>query len=192
MVSARKVRVGEALVEEGIITKEELDGILAEQKGTGRFLGEMLVEQGLVSNAELVSVLGRRLGVRSCEVRPGMVDPPLLKLIGEEEAMRLKALPMFKVRDTLTYPTVADIVAQLTTYTDANSDSQATKDSTHIYGPYIRKIPKLPVGAKKGQTGIAAATGSTVGWIYTASTGDIKANTTDSEVDVTGTAWNTY
>ena len=102
MVSTRKVRVGEVLVEEGIITKEQLDGLLAEQKGSGRFLGEILVEQGLVSNAKLVSVLGSRLGVRGCELRPGMVDPPLLKLIGEEEAMRLKALPMFKVRDTLT------------------------------------------------------------------------------------------
>ena len=53
MVSTRKVRVGEVLVEEGIITKEQLDGLLAEQKGSGRFLGEILVEQGYLDDEEV-------------------------------------------------------------------------------------------------------------------------------------------
>ena len=107
-------------------------------------------------------------------------------------AVLRNAIDMYGAEHNGTYPTVAAIVAQLTTYTDANSDAQASSDTTHIYGPYIRKIPKLPVGAKKGQSGIAAATGSTVGWIYTAASGTITSNTTDSEVDATGTKWNEY
>ncbi|MDP6543724.1 MAG: ATPase, T2SS/T4P/T4SS family [Phycisphaerae bacterium] len=99
---AKKVRIGEALVEEGIITSETLSAILAEQKGTGRRLGEMLVEQGLVTVEELLTVLGGRLGVRHCVLRRGLMDPSLLAIIGEEEARRLKAIPMFKVHDALT------------------------------------------------------------------------------------------
>ena len=91
-----------------------------------------------------------------------------------------------------TYPTVASIDDQLTTYTDASGNTNATRTTTYIYGAYVRKIPRLPVGARKGQTGIAAADANDVGWIYTESSGDIKANTTDSEEDVSGTAYNTY
>ena len=99
---ARKLKFGEALVQEGILSPEQLSRALAAQKGTGRMLGEMLVEQGVISGANLVHVLGRTLGVRGCQLRHGLIDPTLLKLIGAEEAERLLALPMFKVRNTLT------------------------------------------------------------------------------------------
>lgn len=107
-------------------------------------------------------------------------------------AVLRNAIDMYGAEHTGTYPTVANFVNQLTQYTDANSEAQATSDTTHIYGPYIRKIPKLPVGAKKGSTGIAAVDGAGVGWLYTESSGEIKANTTGAETDASGTAWNTY
>jgi type IV pilus assembly protein PilB len=99
---ARKLRVGDALVEEGAISREQLNRALAEQRNTSQRLGEMLVGQGVISSAVLVRALARVLGVRGCHLRHGLIDPPLLKLIGEEEAQRLKALPMFKVGETLT------------------------------------------------------------------------------------------
>ena len=107
-------------------------------------------------------------------------------------AVLRSAIDMYAGEHGGTYPTVANIASQLTQYTDYNGNVQATKDSTYIYGPYVRKIPALPVGAKKGQTGIAAVTGDTVGWIYTVATGDIKANCTDSETDSTGKQYNEY
>ncbi len=99
---AKRVRIGEVLVEEGILNRAQLDHALAEQKSSGKFLGQMLIERGLVTGEELLQALAKRLGVRACQLRSGMVDPSLLNLVGEEEALRLKALPMFKVRDTLT------------------------------------------------------------------------------------------
>ena len=98
----RKIRFGEALVQEGFLSQEQLTRALAEQRSSGRMLGEMLVAQGVISGANLVHVLARTLGVRGCQLRHGLIDPPLLKLIGAEEAERLAALPMFKVRGTLT------------------------------------------------------------------------------------------
>jgi type IV pilus assembly protein PilB len=99
---AKKVRIGDDLVEQGVITQEQLTRALAEQRSSGRMLGEMLVDQGVITSAILVQVLARRLGVPGCQLRHGLIDPPLLKLIGEEEAERLTVIPMFKVRDTLT------------------------------------------------------------------------------------------
>jgi type IV pilus assembly protein PilB len=99
---AGRIRIGEVLVEEGILTRAALEAALAEQKSTGRFLGELLVARGLVTAGRLLEVLAKRLGIRYCLLRQGMADPALLNLIGREEALRLKVLPMFKVRDMLT------------------------------------------------------------------------------------------
>jgi general secretion pathway protein G len=82
-------------------------------------------------------------------------------------------------------PAEANIVAQLTTYTGVLGNPQAGRDATHIYGPYLRKVPPLPVGARKGATGIAAGDAADVGWIYSESTGNIRANTTN-EIDSGG------
>jgi len=100
--SKPKVRIGEALVEEGLLSPQQLARVLAEQKRTGRMLGEMLLEQELVTSEQLLAVLSQRLSIQSCRLRPGLADPATLELIGKEEALRLKALPMFKVRGTLT------------------------------------------------------------------------------------------
>ena len=99
---AKRVRIGEALIDEGVISSDQLHNALAKQKDSGHALGEVLVEQGIVSNQVLVGVLGRRLGVAGCLLRPGLVDPEMLKIIGPEEAERLVVLPMFRLRDTLT------------------------------------------------------------------------------------------
>jgi type II secretory ATPase GspE/PulE/Tfp pilus assembly ATPase PilB-like protein len=99
---SKRTRIGEALVREGILSADQLTKALAEQKATGRMLGELLVEQNVISGATLVQVLARNLGVKGCQLRHGLIDPALLKLIGAEEAERLLAMPMFKVRGTLT------------------------------------------------------------------------------------------
>jgi type IV pilus assembly protein PilB len=98
----RKLRVGEVLLEDGAISKEQLARALAEQKASGRMLGEMLVEQGTIGSQILVRALAKCLGMKGCQLRHGLMDPGLLKLIGDEEAQRLKVMPMFKVHGTLT------------------------------------------------------------------------------------------
>ena len=96
------IRIGDTLVEAGIITPEQLNDALKQQKETGRMLGELLVEQEVISGVALVKTLAKRLGIPGCQLRHGLMDPALLKLIGEEEAEQLMVMPMFKVHDTLT------------------------------------------------------------------------------------------
>ena len=107
-------------------------------------------------------------------------------------AVLRNAIDLYAAEHGGSYPTAADVAAQLTTYTDVNGNDNATKTTTYIYGPYLRTVPALPVGAKKGSAGIAAATGDGIGWIYTAASGTIKANCTDTELDAAGTKYNTY
>jgi type IV pilus assembly protein PilB len=98
----KKLRFGEALVQQGILTEEQLKRALIEQQTSGKPLGEMLVEQGVISSVSLVQVLARCLGVRGCQLRHGLIDPTIFKLVGAEEAERLLAVPMFRVHGTLT------------------------------------------------------------------------------------------
>lgn len=87
------------------------------------------------------------------------------------------------------FPNVDDPTTLLTSKT---SDTGSTTTGDLIYGPYLRAVPSLPVGAKKGQVGIGASDGATIGWIYIKADGTIKANTTSTELDAKGTAYNAY
>ena len=103
MTRAQRPRlVGEVLVTDGHISEEQLARALAEQKSAGQRLGELLVNQGTVSGATLVRSLAKCLGVRGVQLRHGLIDTSLISLIGEEEAERMKAIPMFRVHNTLT------------------------------------------------------------------------------------------
>lgn len=98
----RRMRVGEMLLNEGVISRDQLDRALAEQKSSSRMLGEMLVEQGIISNSVLVQTVAKCLGVKGCLLRHGLIDPAIFKLVGPEECERLKVIPMFRVGMTLT------------------------------------------------------------------------------------------
>jgi len=97
-----KMRLGEALIAEGAISEEQLNNMLSEQKATGQMLGEILMDRGLINGQIMLRVLAKQLDVPFVQLRAGLIDPSVLKLIGEDEAKRLVAVPMFKVHNTLT------------------------------------------------------------------------------------------
>jgi prepilin-type N-terminal cleavage/methylation domain-containing protein len=92
-----------------------------------------------------------------------------------------------------TLPSAANILTQLTTYTDISGNPNTTKTTVFIYGPYLKSVPVMPVGTNKGLNTITttgpAGTG-TFGWYYDGTTFWVNDPTTD--VDVKGTAYNTY
>lgn len=107
-------------------------------------------------------------------------------------AVLRNAIDLYAAEHGGTFPATATVTAQLTTYSNYAGTTAASPSGSYIYGPYVRKIPPLPVGAKKGGTGISNADGTDVGWIYDPNTGNIESNTTDSEKDASGDAYNTY
>jgi prepilin-type N-terminal cleavage/methylation domain-containing protein len=88
-------------------------------------------------------------------------------------------------------PTAANIVNQLTQFSDEAGATSATRSATHVFGPYLRAIPPLPVGARRGGTLIDDSDGANVGWLYVESTGAIRANTT-TETDARGVLYSSY
>ena len=111
-------------------------------------------------------------------------------LQGDLAVMR-NAVDLFAAEHGGSFPTAASIENQLLQYTDVAGAVSASKTATHIYGPYMRSIPPLPVGDHKGDDGISDANGAGVGWIYTEGTGEIRANTT-TEMDDTNTLYSDY
>jgi general secretion pathway protein G len=106
------------------------------------------------------------------------------------------AIELFQTEHGGIYPSAtstATLVSQLTQYTDSSGNAQLTQDSTHIYGPYLKAIPALPVGTNKGLNTVTttgpAGTGS-FGWYYDGTT--IWANDPSTDVDVQNTPYNTY
>ncbi|MEI7835193.1 MAG: prepilin-type N-terminal cleavage/methylation domain-containing protein [Planctomycetota bacterium] len=102
------------------------------------------------------------------------------------------AIDMYAAEHNGTFPAVATFSAQLTTYSSAAGATSTTKDATYLYGPYLQQVPALPVGAAKGNTTVAAAAGTGVGWIYSATAGTISSNTTATEVDAGGKKFSDY
>src|SRR5207249_11695047 len=61
-------------------------------------------------------------------------------------AVLRSAIDLYSTEHGGTFPALATFEDQLTKYTDGNGGVSTTKDSSHLYGPYIRKLPLLPVG----------------------------------------------
>ena len=112
-------------------------------------------------------------------------------LSGDLAVLR-NAIDLYAAEHGGSMPGVLTIVDQLTKYSNASGATSADKTGAYIYGPYIRKIPPLPVGTtRKGATGIAAADAAGIGWLYDVATGSITANT-GTDADEAGTLYTSY
>ena len=105
------------------------------------------------------------------------------------------AIDLYQAEHGGTYPDLVGTTpqgSQLTQYTNDTGGVVATKDSTHIFGPYLRTIPALPVGADKGKASFIAVYTAGNGWVYDSTAGTITANCPASEKDVRGIQYNQY
>lgn len=97
----KKLRLGDVLVNSGVITEQDLEKGLARQKGTGRKLGEVLVDEGLVSEDNIARALSSQLRYEMVELQNIDVDPEVLKLVPANVAKKYKVLPFELSPDSL-------------------------------------------------------------------------------------------
>ena len=71
----RKIRIGDLLVSNGVITEPQLMSALAEQKKTGQKLGHTLVDMGLIDEFRLLEFLSQQLQVPLVDLATRRVDP---------------------------------------------------------------------------------------------------------------------
>jgi general secretion pathway protein G len=107
-------------------------------------------------------------------------------------AVLRNAIDLYAAEHTGAYPKLATISDQLTKYSDHAGATSDTKDADHPYGPYVRAIPPLPVGADKGKTSFVGAYTAGNGWVYDEVNGTVTANCADTEVDATNKKYNAY
>ncbi len=91
-----KKRLGELLIDEGILTPDQLEIALLEQKtrGSQEPLGKILVRLGFVSEEIIRDQLGRSLGHESIDLQRLVPDPRALAFIDQETARRLQVVPV--------------------------------------------------------------------------------------------------
>ena len=95
-------RLGEILLREGLVTRDQLAQALAEQKSTKHRLGYVLVKLGLVQELEITKVLARQYRMPAVDLTRFEVDPKIIKLVPAEMATRSIVLPLKREGRTLT------------------------------------------------------------------------------------------
>ncbi|HYL92071.1 MAG TPA: type IV-A pilus assembly ATPase PilB [Alphaproteobacteria bacterium] len=97
-------RLGDLLVREKIITKDQLEKALRAQKDAGPSarLGSTLVQLGFVTDEEVTNFLSRQYGVPAINLQYFEIDSSVVKLIPEDTARRYQILPLSRVGASLT------------------------------------------------------------------------------------------
>ncbi len=99
MPRPQKVRVGDMLVERGLVTPQQLQQALEEQKRSGRRLGRVLIERGYIGEEVLARALGAQLGVPFIDLRHQRLSAELVGRLPEAQARRFRALPLERSGD---------------------------------------------------------------------------------------------
>ena len=81
-------RLGEVLLREGLLTREQLASAMAEQKASKHRLGYVLVKLGLVPELEITKVLARQCRMPAVDLSRFEVDPRILKLVPADMATK--------------------------------------------------------------------------------------------------------
>jgi len=148
--------------------------------------GFSLIE--LVIVIVIIGIIGAIAVPRMSRAASGAADS---SLVADLNVMRT-AIDLYQAEHGGTYPTFADFVAQLTTYTNEQGNTNAAKDKTHIFGPYLREIPSIKVGPLKGVSTVSDTAEDGTAWLYDEVSGTIRANYAVGVVDARNTPYASY
>src|SRR5471032_3240617 len=95
-------RIGDLLVREGLITKDQLEKALQEQRQSGTRVGYNLVKLGFIQEIELTKTLARQYKMPAVDLSKFEVDPKVAKLVPADLAMKNLVLPLKREGRTLT------------------------------------------------------------------------------------------
>src|ERR671924_2233817 len=100
--AATAMRLGDLLLKEGLITREQLDKALLEGKQNGTRLGYALVKLGYVQETDITKMLARQFRMPAVDLSRFEVDPRIAKLIPADLATKHLVLPLKRDGRTLT------------------------------------------------------------------------------------------
>lgn len=98
----QRKRIGEVLIEQGLITEKQVNAGLEEQKRSGIHIGKCLISLGFISEDKLIDVLSAQLDIQHVRLDNFSFSPSLLKVVHEEMAREYRVIPLFESGDVIT------------------------------------------------------------------------------------------
>ncbi|MDO4966428.1 MAG: GspE/PulE family protein, partial [Lachnospiraceae bacterium] len=89
----KKVRIGDLLISEGLISEGQLNVALREQKIRNTKLGETLIAMGFISQEDFADVLSSQMGIGTVNLRQTGIDENAVKLVSEDIMKKNTLIP---------------------------------------------------------------------------------------------------
>ncbi len=89
-----KKRLGEILVQEGILTEEKLTKVLNEQRKTNLRFGQYLIREGIVPEKDIIQLLSEQLNIKRYQVNEYPLDFNLVRFISMDVAQKNQVVPL--------------------------------------------------------------------------------------------------
>ncbi len=130
-----KKKIGELLLEKGLISPQQLEEGLKEQALSGRRLGEILVDRGQITEEQLIDTVSERLSIPRITLPSMVIDPQVIRRVSVELARRYTLIPIFEIGNALTLA-MADplniIAIEEIKYRTGRNINRAVASSTEI------------------------------------------------------------
>jgi general secretion pathway protein E/type IV pilus assembly protein PilB len=97
----KPLRLGEKLISLGLISEDQLQIALLEQRNSKKLLGSILVEMGFITESALGEVLAESAGTQKFDARSTVLDANLIAKVPKDVAIRNKVLPVSQQGDTI-------------------------------------------------------------------------------------------
>lgn len=97
----KHIRLGDLLIQVGLITEEQLQEALALQKTSRDRLGKVLIDNGFITEAQLIEALRMQLGIDFIDLSKVTISPEMAWLIPKNIARKHGIVPVRVVKDTL-------------------------------------------------------------------------------------------
>ncbi len=95
-------KIGEVLIERGVITREQLDKALAKQKESGGMIGQVLIHLGFVNETEIALALTAQYGFPYLPLESYEIDKNLMQIIPVDVARQYCLIPIDRIGNALT------------------------------------------------------------------------------------------
>src|SRR5581483_2618076 len=94
MAKRRPKQLGQILLEQGLLTQEQLERALAEHRNAPKSLGRVLIDLGYIQERDLVRALAEQVGLEFVDLSEYQVEPTATTLLPESLARRYRAIPI--------------------------------------------------------------------------------------------------
>jgi MSHA biogenesis protein MshE len=101
MVRPEKIRLGDLLIQQKLLTEDQLQYALDEQKRNGRKLGRVLADNGFVTEEKISETLARQLSIPYVNLKNYNLDFKTARLLPENQARRFRALVLEERKGSL-------------------------------------------------------------------------------------------